>query len=312
MANGVKASISDFRVTTDTTATDSSKDVWVVIEILDADGKVDPFAYQGLAPFSGHSSGLKVDVASLLGTVESATTYVGADDRGVVITKIDYDATDIGRDTVSVTVTKSYYSDQGTQLYQVIGSKTVNINVTAAPNQAEELRLSKATIVASTLKTNEKSVGNETTTGLAGQNTTAAIWAGRSIALTIDAYKHGGTSREANQNGEVTVKFVGTSDYMADNGTVYSSSDSAYDRNRVMDSSDDCVVKTYTVDMVNGQALLTIPEGDITEAGLYKIYLSMDTSVKTAEKDYVADGNATYYLRVLPGDPAKLDFIWPS
>ena len=129
------AAVADFRVTTDTTATDTSKDVIVIVEILNEDGEVDPFAYQGLAQFTGQSSGLKVDVATLIGEDPGGPYFVNATHRGVVMIPIDYQSKSIGRDTISITVTKTYYDDQGYQRYEIIGTKTVDVDVTAAPTR---------------------------------------------------------------------------------------------------------------------------------------------------------------------------------
>ena len=297
----VNTSVSDFRVNLDRTITDTSKPVNVVVELLDDQGRVDVFAETSV-------NYIYVSAGSVIGTINykpegySGTYSESGNDIGEFAAQTAKIAVTNGRAGFHIS-----YDQPGTdtlRFYVVIvdtdgdtltlGPKEYTVTVTQAPNQAKALMVVSMTPDDEEKRDNEGINYEYNTDGTvatdASDNSSGQIDAGEAFTLQIKACADETCSSTTNyQNGPITVKFVPVDAADTDGNNAYSS---------------DCAnVVTVEGTMENGVAFVHVPEGTLTKAGKYAIYLEMDSAVTTSGKAYQV-ANAHIYVDAL--EPAKV------
>lgn len=285
LATGVMAAINISTTTTDytynvskTVATKGDK-VYVVVTLLDKDGKVDTLSGGNSAPkitLTSLNGKVCLGSQSILGCTGTSTSAsynqdsTAGDDftNGVGVFTVDYTNAKIGTDTLKFTAQIGGTSlDTGTSVTTILEQKQVDVTVNQAPNDATNLGISSIVPLVTS---------NSTVTGVydkdASSDTKAKVDAGDSFKITVKAYN--GSTFTENQTSPVTVKF-------------------AYDKNSDRDITDDyddvILIKEVNGTMTNGVAEVTVPSETLTKSGNWAIYASATTSVKTSDSDYKAE-----------------------
>lgn len=272
------ARVVDFRAGVSNTVVQSGDKVYVVVELLNEQGQVDPFGYQEV-------EALKVQIASLLGNVADDTIYVGADERGVVMVPVDYNGVAPGTDLISVTVKEEVYDEDGDLVTRVIGSKRFSVEVQRPENTAKSVALTSIALP----ETPVEDEAGKYTEGKCENN--CVVEAGRSFIINLMACEedpYNGTCTLVNsQNSEVDVWLVPVG--------AGESGNTATEK------------KHFTGQFIGGVASITVPAGEVTEAGKYRIYVSAPSvyeSPVTGEKEAIENGE--YYLEISPRKAAKV------
>ncbi len=285
LTTGAMAAINISTTTTDytynvskTVATKGDK-VYVVVTLLDKDGKVDTLSGGNSAPkitLTSLNGKVCLGSQSILGCTGTSTsasynqdTTAGDDfTNGIGVFTVDYTNAKIGTDTLKFTAQIGGTSlDTGTAVTTILEQKQIDVTVNQAPNDATNLGVSSIIPLVTS---------NSTVTGVydkdASSDTKAKIDAGDSFKITVKAYN--GTTFTENQTSPITVKF-------------------AYDKNSDKDITDDyddvVLIKEVNGTMTNGVAEVTVPSETLTKSGNWVIYAGATTSVKTSDSDYIAE-----------------------
>ncbi len=290
------AKVVDFRANVTPTVVKTGEKAYLVVELLNDQGQVDPFGYQEV-------SGLEVEVASLLGDIpNNYNSTVSADDKGVKLVSIDYSNKQPGTDTISVTLKERIVNqDTGNEYWHVIKSQRFNVTIQQAENTAKSVAVTDISLPQATVE-DEGNYGNYTDqkcTDLSSTNYDGCIVeAGNPFIINLRACKENpynsttpNCTKVTTQNSDVYVYLVGMGKtYKSESGNYATSSD-VYELNGTFQ---------------NGVASIRVPEGTVTKAGVYKIYISTDGKKNDITGENKAIERSNYYVKISPRKAAKV------
>ena len=284
------AKVVDFRANITPTVVKTGENAYLVVELLNDQGQVDPFGYQEVV-------NLQVQVASLLsnelkiGSSNNATHTVDAKDKGVVLATIDYKDVQPGTDTISVTLKERIVNpDTGNEYWHVIKTQTFNVTIQQAQNTAKSVEVTDISLPQAPVE-DEASSGNYHNQKCSNPKGGCTVEAGNSFIINLKACKeqpyNGTCTKVSTQNSNVYVYLVGAG---SEEGNLATSSD-VYELNGTFK---------------NGVASITVPEGTVTKAGKYKIYITTDGKKNRVTGQNEAIEQDNYYVLVSPRQATKV------